>query len=410
MFSPSVIDTHTGELIELHRVTTLNYDPKYIGALIIAHSHQERSHEEITELGEPGDALHGFLVIKQSCGGGRRVVPVLCSDPLCIPCQKLKAWQDRRRWEPVVKKMRHPHLITFTIPDGVNLAERIDFFQASFRRLLSMRLGSRNLKNLQTEAMEFARRHYAELVTKGEMTEVESLTKLTQWETSIQKFVDQVKKRHDKKGKWPEMRAVIGPGFARLEITFEGDWHVHRHLCVDGDFIPWPFLCAAWLKATGGAARVVDVRPVDKTPDGMAEAVKYITKPWDIPEAQQDDFRAALRGMKRIWPLGKAKPEEVESLCPYCGDPNCKAHPDGRANLVESGNLWGRDYKVFETDPAGDGTKTRFVMLRGDDGQWREAPLLDTLRVCAAVGKPSDAGYADLMAIKAKRRERLAKA
>lgn len=379
------VNPTTGEIrFNPFAVPSLKYDPAVVAASVIHEAHKAEHRAEVASLGEPGEAMHGYIVIRQSCGK-RRVVPELCSDPLCKSCERKKAQMRRRRWLPIVQGMRDARMLTLTTPDTLDLQEGLDFHHASFRRLLSMRLGSRNLTKLEAEALDFANQHYGSLVEAGKMDAVAAQNKLAFWQQAIARFISSVEKRKAKQGHWPEMRHMVGRGFASLEVTFSEDWHVHRHLCVDGAFIPWPILCAAWRRATRSKGQIVDIRKIDQTPEGMREVVKYLTKPWEIPQPQQTEFRAALRGIKKIWPLGKAKPQKPESVCPYCGSSACKARPDGLANLVEAGSRYGREYRIFRMDALSDRYQSYFVMLRDPDGKWREAPLLDTLSVCAAV-------------------------
>lgn len=387
-------------------------NPDHIYALLTQCEQKRRAEErkeEIKALGEPAGAGHGFIKIVQRCGHAHPVRE-LCSNPLCASCEKIKADKRRRAWYPVLLDMKNPRLLTFTIPDGPVLAERIDFLQSSFRRFMSLRLGPRNLDKLISAAFDFVCNHTAEQVSKGKKTEDERKSDLTRWQKSLNAFKLAVIKWHDRKGKWPELRHMIGKGFAALETTFGSStvngekvedlfWHVHRHLCVDGQFIPWPFLCAAWLRATKGAAFVTHIEQVDKTPEGIKEVAKYLSKVWEIPENRQSEFANAVFGIKRIWPLGGAKPVKVKEPCAGCGDPACKGHIAGRVNLVEQGNLYGIPYRIFENDIFFDPKRTRFIMVKLG-AKWQEAkaseagqaPLVHTLSVCAAVGDRAGPG------------------
>lgn len=387
-------------------------NPEHIYALLIQEGQKqakEARKAEIKALGEPEGAGHGRIKIVRTCGDVQ-TVRELCSNPLCASCEKIKADKRRMAWYPVLKAMKNPRMLTFTIRDGPDLRERMNFLQESFRRFMSLRLGPRNLDKLISEALGFVSAQTAVQVAKGTKIEAQRQSDLTRWEKSLQAFKLAVIRRHDKKGKWPELRHMIGKGFAAIETTFgsatvDGEkvqdlfWHLHRHLCVDGHFIPWPFLCAAWLRATKGEAFVTHIEQVDKTPEGIKEVAKYLSKTWEIPEGKQAEFIEAVKGIKRIWPLGGAKPAKVKEPCAACGDPQCKGHIAGGVNLLEVGNLYGIPYQIFENDALFDPKRKRFIMVKIGD-RWQEAkeseaataPLVHTLSVCVAVGDRAGPG------------------
>ncbi len=121
---------------------------------------------------------------------------------------------------------------------------------------------------------------------------------------------------------------MTGPGFATFEVTYHDDtgYHPHRHLTVDSWYIPWPLLAALWRAATDGAGEIVDIRAVSRDRKGMLEAVKYVTKAWEIPKDKAGELRQVVFGKKRVWPLGGAKPAKVDKTCPGCGRPTCQCH------------------------------------------------------------------------------------
>lgn len=424
-----VIDFNTGEIL-----TPENPDyQRVMIASAVYEKAQNRNSEEIAkieraELEDIGYAPHGYIVLGAGCGGGRRVVPIVCSDHTCVPCERRRSIMVRRRWWPIFQNMKAPKFITFTIRDGDALEERIDTFHKSFRRLFKLRLGRDNLKRIRAEALSFLRDHLKHQVTFGKRTKAgiekvsvaQAISTYKAQKQSIDKFIRSVIREHDKTGEWPEMRHRIGKGFASLEVVDNGDWHVHRHLCVDTQFIPWAFLCATWIIATHGEGSVTYITEVEKTYQSLKELVKYMTKGWEVgtngdiqdvsPEEQSKiqaeklaELRVALRNKKQIWPIGGAKPVESKSTCPYCNKPECKCHQEGQAKQIDHGEINGMKYRLFqmvEDTP----TIRQFVMLRGDDGRWREAPLIYTTRLCVAPsGKPIDLGWDNLMEIKRRR-------
>jgi hypothetical protein len=118
----------------------------------------------------------------------------------------------------------------------------------------------------------------------------------------------------------------------------------------------------------------------------MKEVVKYLTKPWDIPKDKQIEFITSVYGMKRIWPLGGARPEKVISVCPGCGDPGCKGEIGGTYKLVKMGELSGHPCRVFESE---DQNSSRLIMVKIDQTWYEqraaaELPSVHTLSDCAA--------------------------
>jgi hypothetical protein len=280
---------------------------------------------------------HSQIVIRHACGR-TQLIQVVCADPLCVECSKIRAARVRAKWLPVMMAMHRPKMITLTMKSQLVLEQARKDFQSSFRRLLDLRLGKRGLPELIEAALDFVHnpKDLGELLCHDEIARQE------RWETSIDRFRLACERKLSSLGRSPRMRDMIGPGFASYEITYKDDvgWHFHRHCTVDGEFIPWPVLVAAWTFATQGAGSVVDIRSVDKSSDSMKELVKYCTKPWEIPDDKKSELRQAVKGMKRIWPLGGAKPVEPVPLCPFCKQESCKAHRvTGMVKIIDEGFL-----------------------------------------------------------------------
>lgn len=351
--------------------------------------------DELRDLKEEAgqEYAHQWVNISHPCGYFNSY-RVLCSNPLCIPCQKQKAYEARSRWLPVLQRMKSPRMITLTIPDGPILEARLIVLSRSFRKFMNMRLGKENLKDLQSKALVFLLDHLNLQLDRGELTQSEYNQKWIAQARSIDIFIKSIRRRKNKRGDWPEIRHVIGDGFRALEAlwgdelrTGVEDWHCHYHLCVDGQFIPWALLCAAWLKATNNTAFITHIEQVEKSPDGIAEVLKYLTKPWEIPVNKQVEFSMAVRGLKRIWPLGHAKPDRIDNICPGCGDPTCKGTIAGHTTLIEIGSYGHRPARLFrDGDPDG-----LFRLMVRMDQTWyieytgAERPLLDANSNSAAV-------------------------
>jgi hypothetical protein len=333
------------------------------------------------------DRTGKFVLLRQSCGPAR-AVPVDCGDPLCEYCEKRRAREIMARWSPVVEAMRYPVMLTPTIKNGGDLRDRIKFYQESFRRLLDLRLGARNRPKFLREARWFIRGHIDKLLAAGEITKAEAEYRVLDWEKSLVKFdkrlagmvTEKTIKRKNKKGEikevkvrvLPRLRDVIGYGVAMFEITINElkTWHPHRHIILDTFFLPWPYLVVLWKVATRGEGEVIDIRPVGKSQKDMREIFKYLTKSWEIPEDKKDELRDAVRGLKRVWPLGGAKPVEVEEPCPFCGELTCRPHLVAMGEHATRQKVAGLDVlRIVTSDAAG--SLDRWFYL--DKGTWREA-------------------------------------
>ncbi len=272
----------------------------------------------------------GMLVFP-ACGGSY-YVSSLCSDPLCQACEKRKASKRRKQWEPVVRAMKRPRFITLTTPNETDLVAGWGVLNSAFRRFLGTRLGPRNLAKLEPEALAGVEAACRAEFDKGGIASVEMQSKINKKSLEVKRFCANLLRRGKRFG-WLRVRDVIGPGFISREVTRgDGDWNPHGHMVVDGQYIPHAALVVLWSWATGVKSPSVDVRALrTRSKDGvqkfMLEAVKYLTKMWDIPEEDHEEFRAAMRGKKRVWPLGGAKPVKPEKECPCCGYADCKASP-----------------------------------------------------------------------------------
>ena len=283
-----------------------------------------------------------YTLINRTCGAGT-IVPLDCGDSLCPDCEKRRSRERREHWNPVFEAMRNPRMITLTIRNGSDLKERIMVLQKSFRKLLDFRYGPRNMDKVSALAGIFLIDHYVDLVADGTIDREESLKRIDKFNQSMRRFAGAVNQYHARMGKWPRMRDLVGRGFATLEITCSEDpecWHAHRHLCVDGHFIPWPVLACVWNVVTETEGEIVDIRFMDNHNDrSIREVTKYLAKPWDIPNDKKPEFRVAVRGLKRIWPLGGAKPVIEEKICPYCNDPGCRGHMLDTGEAFKRGRL-----------------------------------------------------------------------
>jgi len=143
-----------------------------------------------------------------------------------------------------------------------------------------------------------------------------------------------VEHAQEKRGRSFKLRALL-KGLSSLEITYSrdtGTWHAHRHLIVSMPYLPQIVLSTLWRMATKNDGQIVDVRAITDVESGVTEALKYVTKSWEIPETgpdlfgrpdPQEELLTALKGKKRTWVLGRIKPIEAPKICAGCGKEEC---------------------------------------------------------------------------------------
>ena len=283
-----------------------------------------------------------WIVVRQGVCGKGRMIPADCGDLCCCFCEPRRARERLDHWGSVVKAMRFPVQLIPTIKDGDNLKERKKTYEESRRRFLDKRLGSRNRPKLVIQAKRYTRDHYQKQVENGEIGQFECSKIIASWDLTIEKF----DKRLEHAKKPQRVRDLMGPGVGMLEITWDQDWHWHRHLVYDAQFVPWPYLVILWIEATRGEGEVVHIGKVGKTDKDMVELFKYTAKHWEVPEGKKQELRDAIKGVKRVLPLGGAKPVMIERPCPICGDLSCKASYVDSVEGFEIVQLRGREYRV----------------------------------------------------------------
>lgn len=327
-----------------------------------------------------------YGIVQQRGCGVIHPVPLDCGDPLCPECERVRAAERRERWLPVLQGMRSPRMITLSEISGWDLDERKKHLHQSMRKLFDLRLGPRRWPELKADAEAFVSEHFRRRVIDDNpdvdhgkaITTDEYIALVHEHARSIERFAGTLSRYHARKGKWPRVRDIIGVGFATFEVTFSEryGWHVHRHLTVDGQFIPWSVLCAAWMHVTAVGdlvqGKVVDIRAVDKKSDqSIKETVKYLTKPWDVPADRVGEFRRAVRGVKRVWPLGGARPVEPDHTCPYCGSLECRPVLAERGSVSTETTIDGRPAVVIVLEG---GRSVSFAWLR-ELSRWEQVAL-----------------------------------
>lgn len=302
-----------------------------------------------------------WVMVPRGCGHVQWV-QAPCSNPTCITCQKIRAERIRNRWYPVLLEMRKPRLMTLTVSSTFDLRAQEQLERESFRRLLDTRLGARAWPRLRHEAEAFLDEHFAgKDGPKVDKSRARQLRALKLFGERIEQYADDrwllfsrlaltaklsllflpehrslvvglvaalnVLAKEVRKGVWPRVRDFIGPGLSSRETTWGGifGWHLHRHVCYDGEFFPWCLLVACWRRATKGEGEIADIRALRKEYKSMLEVVKYTAKAWDIPDERVTELIEALKNKKRVWPLGGASPVEPDHTCPECHCPECEA-------------------------------------------------------------------------------------
>jgi len=260
------------------------------------------------------------VVLTRACGGVQ-FVGTDCGDPLCPSCEPYRAKVRRDHWQPVAEKMRYPVWSIFSQRNISDLDQGKELLK-SWRRFQDTRLGPRNQKRFGVEVRDYIQEHW-----RDEPIEVRT------WLERCAKF----ERRLARSSEPLRVRDLTGRGFVTFEITYNpvaDSFHPHLNVVRDSRYIPQPYLVVLWRNATRGEGEVVWVKKLSNIPEDMHEVVKYVCKPGDIPAARRGDLRRFLKGLRRVWPLGGAKPCEREKACPFCGEVGCKAHMSGSGVIL----------------------------------------------------------------------------
>ncbi len=182
------------------------------------------------------------------CDGQAARRGTTCKARLCPWCAQVRGESIARRLVPVVSKFDNPVLVTLTIKNGHDLAERNEHIRLSYRKL-SMRKA------------------------------------------------------------W---KSAFAGGFGFQETTYNpaSGWHVHMHLLLDGS-MPQAELSRLWHRCTGDSF-IVDIRRVGKGDDTVKlehacyEASKYACKLSDINGSPElvGQYLDAFHGRRMMWSFG----------------------------------------------------------------------------------------------------------
>lgn len=214
---------------------------------------------EVAELSACGNYLlfhHYYTVGKVRLAAMRSCrIHLLC--PLCAirrAAKTLKGYLDRYRVIQARDGSLRPFLVTFTVKNGPDLAERQAHLQESLKRLHNRR------------------RHWF----KG-----------------------------SKGAKWTESARAAGAVWS-YEVTNKGNgWHPHAHAVWMCSVAPDKYALQAEWQAITGDSFMVDVRPIEGDPvEGFCEVFKYAMKFSELGLAQNVEAYQTLRGRRLVGSFG----------------------------------------------------------------------------------------------------------
>lgn len=213
------------------------------------------------------------------------------------------------KWGAFVGGLAMPKLLTLTLPSTVKAKDGLRALQKAWGRFRNMRIGGRARARLWAEVEAFI------LSPKRDIKPL----KRAQLLKSSRRYLEGL-------GASRRVRDVLGQGLSSLEGTYSRNgfhWHYHVVFSGRGQYIPWPVLAVLWGRASGVAGAVLDIRKL-RGPKAVMEVLKYVSKPGAILPSKQQEFCDALKGVRRVRPIGGAKPTKAAKLsCPCCGEPSC---------------------------------------------------------------------------------------
>lgn len=219
--------------------------------------------------------------------------------------------------------------MTLTLKSGKELAPHLAELDKAFRALLDFRIGRNNRAKIrQRVAAKIESLRASSTITEQTANE---------WMQSTERWLEMVERQEKKRGKSFKLRKLM-KGLSSLEITYNILtilWHAHRHLIISMPYMPQIVLSEIWSLVTKGRGEIVDVRAIKDIQTGITEAIKYTTKPWEIPEDKQEELLAALKGKKRIKAIGKIKPKKEPKPCPGCDKEDCTCRRVAVVNMSD---------------------------------------------------------------------------
>lgn len=250
--------------------------------------------------------------------GHNQVTIHRCHSIICADCLRYEVSAILRRYGEWLGRMVRPVFLTLTLRDvsDEGLHDGFRRIHDLYHRFLDFRLGPRAMTRMK-KLLDAA------LVTSN-LSPAQKELQLAIW-SYFEARVTKVRK----KTKNLKLRHLIY-GLARLEVTYDRDWHIHIHALMSGSVIPQVLISALWSELTGDSY-IVDIRATRK--NVKKELVKYTTKPWEIPKEKHALLLEATKDVKRTWTFGQVVDSPPDKVCPACGSPSCKARYYGKGDL-----------------------------------------------------------------------------
>lgn len=196
--------------------------------------------------------------------GAKWSVPQSCNRRTCGRCSKSRASRTQARYGHAVAAMKWPALVTLTVPN------------ARTPELLEVQLG-----------------------------------------VLVQGF-----RELRRRGVWKDC-----PGLWSIEVTWNPrtGYHPHIHAIVDLPFVSLRELSAEWERLTGARAQPDVKRAI--TPEqklGLCrEGIKYVSKPWELPEDVLEVLAGVVAGRRLVQPFGGLEPQPESEAGPELCCPRC---------------------------------------------------------------------------------------
>lgn len=112
-------------------------------------------------------------------------------------------------------------------------------------------------------------------------------------------------------------KSVKGGAYTIEVLPKDSHWHIHMHVLVDADFIPYQKLWSAWRRISGNEVPQTDIRAADS-----AKAVEYISKYTAksvnayLGELSIVDWYLAVKGFRLFVTFGSFYNAKIEDLDP----------------------------------------------------------------------------------------------
>ena len=260
--------------------------------------------------GEPGHAKRLAQCMRQSvqlecptlaggCGSDDNFVPASCDSRLCPTCMNRRMGRAIEKYEPVVKSMDSPTLLTFTQENVTDLAKGKEAVQGAFGRLRRRVIPT---SGEQGEKRWIWRRDGGAPADEYWKAKLLGARRHDLARSLQRRFVDE--------GKGIPFSEVVDGGVYGIDIKQQesGRYHVHIHVIADMAYVPQAAFSSVWQDVTG--APIMDVRRIGQreglsAESAIAEVVGYVAKPPAFETAEAEiEYLTALKGSRLIQPFG----------------------------------------------------------------------------------------------------------